>query len=279
MLVDEAAGMARERMREDIAWPQDLEHVGQDGIGIVGGLVLGQRPELAEMDVERQVERLADLGGTPHRLVAPAREAADLGMALDAAHQVGVVARRAHGVVDRDAVGPVELGVVVAFQAAHHVGRDEREHASRGGLGDIFAEAGEGQHRRSALVDHGGHAGMDANGVGVEAEPAADIAIDVGVGIDQAGQHQLAAHVDRLLGWTGQALADRGDAAVSHGDIEDAVEALGRIDDAAAPKQQVEWRGLYEIHVGTLAGWRILLTARRRDQGPMAASAGFAGKV
>ena len=101
----------------------------------------------------------------------------------------------------------------------------------------------------------------------------------MGVGVDQAGQHQLAAHIDRLLRRARQALADRGDPAISHGDIEDAVEALGRIDNAAATKQQIERRRLDDIHVGTLAGWRILLTGRRRDKSPMAPAVGFARKV
>ena len=198
VLVDEAAGMAREGMGQDIARPQDLQHVGQDRVGIVGMLVVGQRPELAEMDVERQVERAADLRRAPHRLVAPAREAADLGMALHAAHQVGVLARRPHRVVDGDAVGTIELGVIVALEAAHHVGRDEGEHAARGGLDDELAETREGQHRRPALVDQRRHARVDADHVGVEAEAAADVAIDVRVRVDHARQHELAAHVDRF---------------------------------------------------------------------------------
>ena len=219
--------------------------------GSYGMLVVGQGPELAEMDVERQVERAADLGRAAHRLVAPARETADLGMALHAAHQVGVLAGRAHRVVDGDAVGTVELGVVVALQPAHHVGGDEGEHAGGGGLGDIFAEAGEGQHRGSALVDHRGHAGMDADGIGVEAEAAADIAIDMGVAC-RSGRAAPACRATSTVSVAGarQVLADRGDAAVAHGDIEDPVEALGRIDDAAAPQEEVVGLGLHDIHGG-----------------------------
>ena len=202
------------------------------------------------MDVERQVEGAADLGGAAHRGIAPAREAADLGMALHAAHQVGIVAGGAHRVVDGDAVGAVELGVVVALQPAHHVGRDEGQHAGAGGLDHELAEAGEGQHRGPALVDHGGHAGMHADCIGIEAEAAADIAIDVGVGVDQAGQHQPAADVDRLPGGARQVLANRGDAAITHSDVEQAVQALGRIDHPAAAQEEVVGLGWHDIHGG-----------------------------
>ena len=244
--IDEAAGMAREGMGEDVARPQDVEHLRQDGVGVVGLLVLRQRPELAEVDVERQVERAGDLRRAAHGLVAPARETADLGMALHAAHEVGILAAGAHRVVDGDAVGTIEFGIVVAFEAAHHVGRDEGQHAGRRGFHREFAEAREGQHRRTALVDHGGDAGMHAHHVGIEAEAAADVAIDMGVGVDQAGQHQLAAHVGRFAGRSRQILADVGDAAAAHGDIHDAVEALGRIDDAAASQDEIVGCGLHD---------------------------------
>ena len=189
-------------------------------------------------------------------------------MALDAAHQVGVFASGAHRIIDRDAVRTIELGVIVAFQPAHHVGGDEGQHAGGGGLHGIFAEAGEGQHRGSALVDDGGHAGMHTHGIGVEPEAPADIAIDVGVRVYKAGQDQLAADIDRLLRWTRQVLAHRRDSTVAHGDIQHAVETLGRIDDSAAPQQKIVWRGLHDIHDGSLAGpIRILLVRRHRDKG------------
>ena len=248
MAINEAAGMTGEGMRQDVAWPKDFEHVRQDRVGIVGVLVLRQWPELAEVDVKRQVERLADLRGAAHCFVAPTREAADLRVALHAAHQVGVLAPGAYRVVHRNAVRPIELGVVVPFQASHHVGGDEGEHAGDGGLHGIFAKARKGQYRRAALVDDRGHARVDADGIGIEPKPAADVAINVRVGVDQAGQHQLAPHIDRFLRRRRQVSAHRRNPAIAHGDIEDTVEALRRIDDAAASKQEVVWRGLHDIH-------------------------------
>ena len=85
------------------------------------------------MDVQRQVERLADLGRATHRLVTPERETADLRMALHAAHQVSVLAGRPHGIVDRDAVGPIEFGVVMPFQATHGQRKGKLPRHQRGG--------------------------------------------------------------------------------------------------------------------------------------------------
>ena len=160
-------------------------------------------------------------------------------MAFDAAHQVGVLAADADGVVDGDAFGAVELGVVVAFKAADHVAGDEGEHAGRLGLGDVFAEGGEGQHGRAALVDHGSDAGADADLVRVQAEAAADVAENVGVGVDHAGQDQLAGNVGHFFGRAGDLGRDGGDAAAADGDVHDPVELLRRVDDPAAAQDEV----------------------------------------
>ena len=61
-----------------------------------------------------------------------------------------------------------------------------------------------------------------------------------------------------LLRRPGQVLGDRGDAAIAHGDIEKAVEALGRIDDAAAAQHEVVGRGLHDIHGGSPRGAAVV---------------------
>jgi hypothetical protein len=56
LAVDEAAWMARERMRQDIARPQLGDDALQNRIGVFAvRSALGQAPELAEVDIERQV--------------------------------------------------------------------------------------------------------------------------------------------------------------------------------------------------------------------------------
>ena len=46
------------------------------------------------------------------------------------------------------------------------------------------------------------------------------------------------------------------------------VEALRRINDPATPKQKIVWRGLHDIHVGSLAGPTCIVLVRRHpDKG------------
>jgi hypothetical protein len=167
------------------------------------------------------------------------------------AHQVGVLAGHPHRVVDGDAVWPIEFRVVVPFQAAHHVGGDEGEHPTGRRLGDIFAEPGESEHRRAALVDQRCHARLHAHHVGVEPETAGDVTVHMGVRVDQAGQYELAANVDRPPCRSGQGLAYGNDTAITHRHVEEIVEVLGRVDDAAASQHEVVWGGLHEIHGGS----------------------------
>src|SRR5262249_59290311 len=69
----------------------------------------------------------------------PAREAADLGMRLDALDEIAVGKRRLDRAVNIDAVRPIELGVVMSFHAADEIGRQECVDAASGGLPDITA--------------------------------------------------------------------------------------------------------------------------------------------
>src|SRR5262249_2829669 len=120
-LVDEPARVPGEGVGQDVAGPQEIEDLGQDVIG-VGLASLGQRPEAGEGDVRGQVRAGADAGGQPEDLDAPAGQAADLGVRLDAPDEVAVLPRGPDGGVDVDAVGPVEGRVVVALQASDEVG-------------------------------------------------------------------------------------------------------------------------------------------------------------
>ena len=102
-------------------------------------------------------------------------------------------------------------------------------------------EAGQRHAGRAALVDQRGHAGLNAHHVGIHAEAAGDILIDMGMGIDQPGQHDLAGDVDDLLGAGRQDIGlNGGDLAVTDRDIFQAVDARGRIDHAAPTQEQVE---------------------------------------
>ena len=62
----------------------------------------------------------------------------------------------------------------------------------------------------------------------------------VGVNIEQARDDHLAAGVDRDRGVAGDLGLDGGDAAAGDGDVADGVEPEGRVDDAAAPDDEIE---------------------------------------
>ena len=89
----EAAGMARERMRQHIARLHQRHQRAHHLIGVDRRAVL-HRPELAEMDVQRHAKLAGDALAEFDDLQAPARRAADLRMCLHAAHDVGIGARR-----------------------------------------------------------------------------------------------------------------------------------------------------------------------------------------
>ena len=113
-------------MGQNVAGPQFRDHPFQDRIGVLAvGAALRQAPQRAEMHIKGKVSAAADLGRHFQNFYAPAREAADLGVALDAAHDVLVGVRRRDGRVDIDAGRAVKIGVVVALEATDQIGRQE----------------------------------------------------------------------------------------------------------------------------------------------------------
>ena len=56
LAIDEAAGMARERMRQHVALAQQRDHALQNRIDVLAvGAAFRQAPELAEMHIDRQI--------------------------------------------------------------------------------------------------------------------------------------------------------------------------------------------------------------------------------
>ncbi|MEY9359987.1 hypothetical protein ABH994_002708 [Bradyrhizobium yuanmingense] len=141
-------------------------------------------------------------------------------MSLDAAHEIEIGGCRLDGRIDVDAVGAVELRIEMALEAADEIGGDKRIDARGRGFRDEMAEAWQRHAGRTALIDQRRHAGLHAHHVGVHAETAGDILIDMGVGVDQPGQHQLAADIDDLLRAGRQNVGcDRRDLAIADGDV------------------------------------------------------------
>ena len=145
------------------------------------------------MHIDRKVGATPDLGRHLDDADAPARKAADLGMGLDAANEIAVGGRRFHGGIDIDAVGAVEIGIIVSFQAADQIGREKGVGPRLRLLGNEMPETRQGHAGGAALIDQRRDAGLDADHVGIHAEAAGDILIDMGMGIDQSGQHDFAA--------------------------------------------------------------------------------------
>ncbi len=128
----------------------------------------------------------------------------------------------------------------MTFEAADQIGGEERVDARLGLFGDEVAEARQGHAGRTALVDDCRYARAHADHVGVQAEPAGHILVDMGMRVDEARQHELAGYVDRLrCAARKDRRPDCGDAAAANGDIADSVDARSRTYDAAAAKQEV----------------------------------------
>ena len=159
-------------------------------------------------------------------------------MRLDALDDVAVGDGDSGGALHVDLLGAVERGVAVTLQPADRIGGEEAQHPRLRRLDDELAEPGERHQARTALVDHGGDAGAHAAEIGVEPELTRDVAIDVGVGVDQTGQHEAAAHVDDPLGPLDPRL-DRRDAAIGDPYVRLAVAPRGGVDHPAAAEDQI----------------------------------------
>ena len=153
-------------------------------------------PSLITSSPQRDAPPISACAFTPRTMSALARAGAD---------------RRLHV----DLVRPIERGIEMALEPADQIGGDEAQHAGFRLLDDEVAEAGNGHAARAALVHHGGDAGAHAHHVGVQAEAAGDVLIDMGVGVDHAGDDDLARDVDHLPAPSPRhRRLDRGDAAV-----------------------------------------------------------------
>ena len=203
------------------------KHPLQNRIDIFAvGAALRQAPQLPEMHIDRQVGVAADLGRHLDDADAPARKAADLGMRLDAAHEIAVLGGGPYRGIDIDAVGPVEIGVIVPFQATHQIGGEEGVGTRLGFRRDEVPETRQGHAGGAALIDQRRDAGLNADHVGIHAEAAGDILVDMGVGVDQSGQDDCATNVHDFLGAGRQNIRLNGsDLAVADGDILRSIDA------------------------------------------------------
>src|SRR5262249_18859535 len=110
----------------------------------------------------------------------------DLGVALDAAHNVCISAGGGNRRVDVDAGRAVKIGVVVALEAANQIRREKGVNMCLGLFDDKMPESWKCHTGRAALVDDRSDARAHSDHVGVQTEATSDILIDVSMGIDHS---------------------------------------------------------------------------------------------
>ena len=78
-------------MGQDVARLEEFDHLRQDVIGIDGiGPCLRHWPQLAKMDIDRQIGFLANTRREPHDLDTPACKTAQLGVRLNTFDEIGI---------------------------------------------------------------------------------------------------------------------------------------------------------------------------------------------
>src|SRR5262249_29988851 len=128
-----------------------------------------------------------------------------------------------------------------------HPDRGDVEHRldpRRRDLDHVAVERREGRGAGGAGVDGGGHAAVEAVGIGLDAERG-DAPVDVGMQVDPAGRDEQAGGVDDLAADAapGDVGADRGDPRSYDAHVGDGVEVLRRVEHAPAAHQDVEHGG------------------------------------
>ena len=84
--------------------------------------VFRKRPELAEVDVNRQMGLFANARCPLHDLNPPTRKPTQLGVGFNPLDEVRIFACRPHGGLHVNAVRAVERGIGMAFEATHEIG-------------------------------------------------------------------------------------------------------------------------------------------------------------
>lgn len=221
------------------------EHVGGDVAGaevFVDEFVVGALgEEIAEVDHDRDIGFGAGGNGGVNGfpiggLVVGGFDADDdiLVFGGEFGDGVGVEVVLFGGVGDHAEAGDVEHGEDAGAGAVDDGGAEDFEVAPAGGAG----------------IDHGGDAGAEGEGIGLDgviAGPGAGIAggeEDVDVEVDEAGGDEEAGDVDGFPGaGGGDGGFDGGNPAGADSDVEAAVAVVAGVDEAAAAEEEVEVLG------------------------------------
>ncbi len=142
---------------------------------------------------------------------------------------------------------------------------------------NVLAEPGEIAGTGRAGVDRGGDATGAAELVGIDAKRGA-APVDVGVEVDQAGCDDEARRIADLGGGAGGELAriaDAFDSAVLECNVGDAVDALRRIDDAAAADDEIGHGVSPLLTVRDVFGGDVIAPVSSRPTGRRAGTQGW----
>src|SRR5580693_2804356 len=235
LVVEDAVHARRVHVGDDVAALQQRENGAQ------------RRIVLADMDHDREIEGSSRLLRPPQRL-----EIIDAGdivrqARLDADDDIAMARDRPLGQADVGAIDVVQLALGRDDTGAGDIHQDASElwRAAVDGcdLIDIVSAARTG-------VDPTGHAILQAHW-----RPFLALA-GMGVNVDQARSHDLAARIDGLGGVAGYICRDRRNPTVHNRHVAHRVEPHGRIDDAPAFDDQVVARRTGSAHTAEQRGGR-----------------------
>src|SRR3569833_2979271 len=150
------------------------------------------------MDIERQAGLVGDVAPSLDDLQAPAGLAADLGMGLDAAHDIEVFLGDANRVLDVHAIRTVQVRIKMPLESADEVAGDEAEQPALCRVDEIIAESADRHAAWAALLAQRGDARANAAHVRVEAELSGYVLIDMGMRVNHPRNDELSGYVDCL---------------------------------------------------------------------------------
>ena len=120
-------------------------------------------------------------------------------MNFDSLHNIAIFDRRFHGVFHVYLFGTVQRRIEMSFHAADQIGRNETHDTACRRLDDEFAKARDGHSTWTTLINQGRDTGPHPDPVGLEPKAPGDMAIDVGVGVDQSREHISAGNINHPL--------------------------------------------------------------------------------
>src|SRR5688500_3705011 len=225
--VEQAAGLDGEHMGHDVARTEILEHLSDgDRRGVLG-------PALADMDEQRQLQRIAELAGALQRLHALRPQRAADGHDFDADDNIAV---GFDGLLDLSFIDQPWIGknaVARTADAAESGELDVIQYPRFGIVRDVVSKNIEKSMARAAGVDNGGYARADAEYIRIDAE-GAETFHQVQVNIDQTRRDDAIFDVDNGRAVMIEVRSNRCDSAIADMDVENSILAVGGIYQATA---------------------------------------------